>query len=146
VNGGRAPSSGAALAVGTRLPPYSIAAVDPESMKLWAAFLHDPNPIHLDPRAVQAKGLGDKVINQGPANLAYVITMLQRAFPGSTLVSLAARYAGSVFAEDTVQAGGTIVEVAGEASGVRIRCDVWLRANERDPAITGQAVLVLPKE
>jgi hypothetical protein len=36
--------------------------------------------------------------------------------------------------------------MAREASGVRIRCDVWLRANERDPAIAGQAVLVLPKE
>jgi len=138
-------SSAAALAVGAGLPAYSI-VVDSQSMQLWAGFLRDPNPIHLDPRAVQAKGLGDKVINQGPANLAYVITMLQRSFPHSTLVALEVRYAGSVFAGDAVQAGGTIVEVAREASGVRIRCDVWLRANERDPAIAGQAVLVLPKE
>jgi acyl dehydratase len=141
---GAAPLTGAAIAVGTDLPPYSIAAVDPESMKLWAAFLRDPNPIHLDPRAVQAKGLGDKVINQGPANLAYIITMLQRALPGSILVSLEVRYAGSVFGGDAVEAGGKITEVAREASGLRLGCEVWLRANDRDPAITGQAVLGLP--
>jgi acyl dehydratase len=141
---GAAPLTGAAIAVGTDLPPYSIAAVDPESMKLWAAFLRDPNPIHLDPRAVQAKGLGDKVINQGPANLAYIITMLQRTLPGSILVSLEVRYAGSVFGGDAVEAGGKITEVAREASGLRIGCEVWLRANDRDPAITGQAVLGLP--
>lgn len=141
---GAAPLTGAAIAVGTDLPPYSIAAVDPESMKLWAAFLRDPNPIHLDPRAVQAKGLGDKVINQGPANLAYIITMLQRALPGSMLVSLEVRYAGSVFGGDAVEAGGKITEVAREASGLRLGCEVWLRANDRDPAITGQAVLGLP--
>jgi acyl dehydratase len=141
---GAAPLTGAAIAVGTDLPPYSIAAVDPESMKLWAAFLRDPNPIHLDPRAVQAKGLGDKVINQGPANLAYIITMLQRTLPGSILVSLEVRYAGSVFGGDAVEAGGKITEVAREASGLRIGCDVWLRANDRDFAITGQAVLGLP--
>jgi len=141
---GAAPLTGAAIAVGTDLPPYSIAVVDPKSMKLWAAFLRDPNPIHLDPRAVQAKGLGDKVINQGPANLAYIITMLQRALPGSILVSLEVRYAGSVFGGDAVEAGGKITEVAREASGLRIGCEVWLRANDRDPAITGQAVLGLP--
>ena len=141
---GAAPLTGAAIAVGTDLPPYSIAAVDPESMKLWAAFLRDPNPIHLDPRAVQAKGLGDKVINQGPANLAYIITRLQRALPGSILVSLEVRYAASVFGGDAVEAGGKITEVAREASGLRIGCEVWLRANDRDPAITGQAVLGLP--
>ena len=136
--------TGAAIAVGTALPAYSIAAVDPESMKLWAAFLRDPNPIHLDPRAVQAKGLGDKVINQGPANLAYIITMLQRAFPGSTLLSLEVRYAGSVFGGDAVEAGGKIAEVSRGESGLRIGCEVWLRANDRDPAIIGRAVLGSP--
>jgi acyl dehydratase len=146
MNGGGVSSSGATVAVGAELPSYSIAAVDPESMKVWAVFLHDPNPIHLDPRAVQAKGLGDKVINQGIANLAYVITMLQRSFPQSTLVSLEVRYAGSVFAGDAVRAGGRIVELVREANGARIRCEVWLRANERDPAIDGQAVLVSSKE
>ena len=146
MNGDTSPSGRATLAVGAGLLPYFIGAVDPQSMRLWAGFLHDPNPIHLDPCAVRAKGLGDKVINQGPANLAYVITMLQRSFPDSTLISLEVRYAGSVFAGDAVQAGGTIVEVVREAGGVRVRCDVWLRANERDPAIAGQAVLVLLKE
>jgi hypothetical protein len=66
---------------GDTLKPFRIARVSPEGMKAWAKFLHDPNPIHLDPAVVKAKGLGERVINQGPANLAYLINMLQAANP-----------------------------------------------------------------
>jgi acyl dehydratase len=141
---GAVTTGGLSLAVGTELPPYAIAAVDPQSMKLWAGFLRDPNPIHLDPRAVQAMGLGDRVINQGPANLAYVITMLQRALPGSNLDALEVRYIGSVFGGDAVEAGGRIGDVTEVEAGARVTCEVWLRANARDIVITGTAVLSLP--
>jgi 3-hydroxybutyryl-CoA dehydratase len=141
---GNVTTDGVSLVVGAELPPFAIAAVDPQSMKLWAGFLRDPNPIHLDPRAVQAKGLGDRVINQGPANLAYLITMLQRAFPGSNLAALDVRYIGSVFGGDAVEAGGRISEVAEGQTGPRVTCEVWLRANARDIVITGTSVLSLP--
>jgi 3-hydroxybutyryl-CoA dehydratase len=129
------------LAVGTDLPPYAIAAVQPQSMQQWAVFLRDPNPIHLDPVAVQAKGLGHRVINQGPANLGVVITMIQQAFPGSILESLEVRYVGSVFGGDSVEAGGRISEVCAGHFGPHVTCEVWLRANERDIVISGTAVL-----
>jgi 3-hydroxybutyryl-CoA dehydratase len=132
------------IAVGAELPTYTLGAVEPQSMRLWAGFLRDPNPIHLDPQAVRAKGLGDRVINQGPANLAYVITMLQRAFPGSSLDWLEVRYAGSVFGGDAVEAGGRVGNVAAEESSTKVTCEVWLRANARDIVISGTAVLSLP--
>jgi acyl dehydratase len=132
------------IAIGVDLPKYAIAAVEPQSMRLWAGFLRDPNPIHLDPEAVRAKGLGDRVINQGPANLAYIITMLQRAFPLSDLDSLEVRYVGSVFGGDAVEAGGRIGEVVQGPNGPRVTCEVWLQANARDTVISGTAVLSLP--
>jgi acyl dehydratase len=134
-------ANGVAATVGASLPPYTLAAVKPENMKLWADILHDPNPIHLDPRAVAAKGLGDKVINQGPANLAYLITMLQRAFPQAMLESLDVRYAGMVYGGDAVEAGGSIREVAVGDGWSRVTCDIWLRADGRDGVISGVAVL-----
>ena len=134
-------ANGVAAVVGTALPPYTIDAVKPESMRVWADILRDPNPIHLDPQAVRAKGLGDRVINQGPANLAYLITMLQRAFPGAVLESLDVRYAGMVFGGDAVEAGGSIREVAARDAGSRVICDISLRAAGRDGVMTGVAVL-----
>jgi 3-hydroxybutyryl-CoA dehydratase len=131
------------MKAGDSLPPYTLNAVKPESMKLWAGILHDPNPIHLDPQAVRARGLGDKVINQGPANVAYLMTMLQRAFPDAVLESLDVRYAGMVYGGDPVEAGGSIREVTQGADGSRVSCDIWLRAGGREGVLSGVAVLSL---
>ena len=135
-------ANGVAAVVGAPLPLYTLAAVKPESMRLWAQILRDPNPIHLDPQAVRAKGLGDNVINQGPANLAYLITMLQRAFPGAVLESLDVRYAGMVYGGDAVEASGSIREVVMGESGMRTTCEVSLSAAGRPGVISGVACLV----
>lgn len=127
------------IAVGDALPPFRIASVDPDAMKIWAAALHDPNAIHLDRAAVAAKGLGDRVINQGPANLAYVINMIRGAFPGAAIRSLDVRYVDNVFEGDDVTAGGTVSAIEGS----EVTCDVWLRAAERDLVIKGVAVVTI---
>jgi len=135
-------ANGVAAVAGASLPPFTLAAVKPENMRLWAQILRDPNPIHLDPQAVRANGLGDKVINQGPANLAYLITMLQRAFPKAALESLDVRYAGMVYGGDAVEARGSIREVTTHESGVRITCEVSLSAAGRPGVISGVACLL----
>ena len=84
--------------VGTELEPFVVDVVSAEKMKLMAALLHDPNPIHLDAEAVRGLGMGDRVVNQGPANQAYLVNMLlalrrrprrrpprHRALPGQRL-------------------------------------------------------------
>lgn len=102
-----------------------------------AEILRDPNPIHLDPAAVAAVGLGDRVINQGPANLAYVINMLATAFPEHRLESLESRFLANVRADDRVEAGGTIAEISGD----RITCDLWLEIEGSGLAVKTRAVL-----
>jgi acyl dehydratase len=126
---------------GDTLKPFRIASVSPEGMKAWAKFLHDPNPIHLDPGVVKAKGLGDRVINQGPANLAYLINMLQGAVPNSFIESLEVRYVDNVFGGEAVEAGGTVKEISADGSKRHISCDVWLRVEARGAVLTGTAIL-----
>jgi 3-hydroxybutyryl-CoA dehydratase len=128
---------------GNTLKPFRIEAVSTEGMKAWAVFLRDPNPIHLDPAAVAAKGLGNRVINQGPANLAYIISMLQAEYPGALIEALDVRYVDNVFGGEAVEAGGTVTAVA-EADGT-VHCEIWLRTDARGPALTGTAAVRLPK-
>jgi acyl dehydratase len=130
--------------VGDTLKPFRIASVSPDGMKAWAKFLHDPNPIHLDPAVVKAKGLGDRVINQGPANLAYLINMLQGAFPKAQIESLEVRYVDNVFGGEAVEAGGTVKDVSEDGSKRRVSCEVWLRALARGAVLTGTAILAAP--
>lgn len=128
------------LSAGASLAPLRIQPVSADSMRAWAVFLKDPNPIHLDRQAVQACGLGNRLINQGPANLAYIISMLRQALPGARLRQLDVRYVDNVFEGDAVEASGTIAQIDSGAPQ-RVTCDIWLRAEGRGPVITGSAVL-----
>jgi acyl dehydratase len=123
------------LQAGDTLPTFVIESVSAAAMKEWAVFLADPNPIHLDPGVVKAKGLGDRVINQGPANVAYLINMLMQAFPQGTIAAMESRFVDNVYAEDRLTAGGSVTVVE---DGV-VSCDIWLRADSRDAVITGTA-------
>jgi 3-hydroxybutyryl-CoA dehydratase len=127
------------ISVGDALPPFVIESVSPEAMKDWAVFLADPNPIHLDPAVVKAMGLGDKVINQGPANVAYLINMLQAAIPGSVIEKMDNRFVDNAYAQDRLVASGTVTAVEGN----RITCETSLIANGDRTVITGTAILKL---
>lgn len=127
-------------AVGDILPEFVVDPVDAEAMKEWAVFLHDPNPIHLDATVVQAKGLGDRVINQGPANVAYVMNMLAAAFPGATLAAIESRFVDNVYAGERVVASGAITAIADGA----VTCTIALVAGDGRPVITGTASMRLP--
>ena len=95
-------------------------------MKVFAIVLADPNPIHLDPEATRAAGLGDRVINQGPASFGYVLNMLREAVPGARITDLNVRLSANVFGGDKVTAAGRVESVQDEADGHRIACAVWL--------------------
>jgi 3-hydroxybutyryl-CoA dehydratase len=127
------------IAVGEALPPFVIESVSPDAMKDWAVFLADPNPIHLDAEVVKAMGLGDKVINQGPANVAYVANMLMAAIPGARIDTMDNRFVDNAYAGDRLVASGTVTAVDGH----RVTCDTLLMANDTRTVITGTATLIL---
>jgi 3-hydroxybutyryl-CoA dehydratase len=133
-----------ALEPGAELGPWTVESVDPGKMKTFAVVLADPNPIHLDPEAVRAAGLGDRVINQGPASFGYVLNMLLEAAPGASIRDLRVRLMANVYGGDHVTAGGT-VDAVEEADGERrLACSVWLDVEGGKRALQGTATLVSP--
>lgn len=130
-----------ALAAGSQLGPRIIESVDAEKMKALAVLLADPNPIHLDPAAVKALGMGDRVINQGPANLAFIIDMLDHAVPGATLRQLSARFLANVFAADRVIAAGSVDSAERVDGELLLTCSVWLDIDGGGRVIEGTAQL-----
>lgn len=123
--------------VGDALPPFVIESVSPAAMQDWAVFLADPNPIHLDVEVVKAKGLGDRVINQGPANVAYMMNMLMAAFPGGRIETMDSRFLDNVYGGDRIVAAGTITAVDGD----RIACEFTLDVEGRGTVNAGTATI-----
>ena len=108
-----------------------------ERMRKLALLLQDPNPIHLEREAVRRAGLGDRRINQGPANLAYVMTMLLAAFPGHRIQDLKCRFLGLVREGDVVEAGGVVKSVGPG----QITCDAWL-LHDQSKVVSATAIMV----
>jgi 3-hydroxybutyryl-CoA dehydratase len=131
------------VAVGSELKPWTVDHVDPAKMKVFAVVLADPNPIHLDPEAVSAAGLGDRVINQGPASFGYVLNMLREAVPQATIAELNVRLSANVFGGDRVTAGGRVDSIDEHDGERRLTCSVWLDVQGSRRALQGTATLLL---
>ena len=130
--------------VGTELPPFVVDPVPVEAMKTVAALLRDPNPIHFDAGAVAALGMGDRPVNQGPTNMAYVCNMLTAwtGDPGSVR-RLQVRFLGNVFAGDRVIAGGVVTGIREEGGNRLADLDVWLERSPEDRVLAGTATVAI---
>ena len=126
---------------------FAVDAVSADRMKAMALLLRDANPIHLDPAAAAARGLGDRVVNQGAGNLGYVLNALLAAGPEATVERLAVRFTGNVLAQDAVTASAAVeAEEPAEDGGRRLRCAVALDVEGGGRALQGSAELRLPQK
>ena len=125
------------VSVGQALPPFVIESVSPDAMRDWSTCLADPNPIHLDVEVVKAKGLGDRRINQGPINVAYMMNMLMQAFPGCRIEAMDSRFLDNVYEGDKVTASGTVTAVDGN----RVTCEFTLDVAGRGTVNAGTATI-----
>jgi acyl dehydratase len=133
------------VAVGSPIPSWSHGPVSSEKMKIFAAIARDPNPIHWDRAAVAERGLGERLINQGPTNLGYVINMLLAWAGPASIRELTVRFTSNVFDGDSVVAGGVVTAIR-EAQGERLAdCDVWLDRGDGTRAVAGSATVALPR-
>jgi acyl dehydratase len=131
--------------VGSEIPSYVVERVSAEAMKTVAALLHDPNPIHFDAGAVRALGLGERPVNQGPTNMAYVVNMLVAWAGGPGAVrALRVRFLGNVLAGDRVVARGVVTNVREEGGERLAELDVWLERSADDRVLAGTATVELP--
>jgi acyl dehydratase len=124
--------------VGDRIPPFTVAFVDPQRMKTMAAILRDPYPIHWDRQATAALGLGGRTVNQGPLNLGYIANMLMAWAGDDAIRRLTVAFHARVLDGDTVEAHGIIDSVVATESGWTATCSVWL-ARGPDRVVTGTA-------
>jgi acyl dehydratase len=132
------------VAPGTEVPPLTIDEIPTEPMKTVAALLEDSNPIHWDADAVRGLGMGEKVVNQGPNNMAYVVNMLV-AWAGSpeAVRNLRVRFLGNVLGGDAVTARG-VVKAVREENGERLAdVDVWLERSAEDRVLDGTAIVAV---
>src|SRR5258708_23823191 len=98
------------MQAGDQIPGWTMESVSREKMKTMAVLLHDSNLIHLDPAVVAALGLGDRPINQGPTNLAYIMNMLDQWSGGfDQLAGGGVRLLANVFREYRVTASSTVL-------------------------------------
>jgi len=130
-------------AVGQRLPEFKIDSVSPERMKLLAAILRDPNPIHWDGDEVARRGLGHRVINQGPINLGYITNMLMEWAGPSCIRHLEARFTSNVFDGDSVVATGVVTAVREDNGERLVDCDVWLDRGGGGRAVEARATVAI---
>jgi acyl dehydratase len=109
-------------------------------MKIFAAILRDPNPIHWDRNELSRRGFGDRLINQGPANLGYVVEMLAIAFGGyDRILRLTTRFTANVLEGDELVAGGVVTAIDGDVA----LCDIWLDRSTGERAISGTAQMTI---
>jgi acyl dehydratase len=130
--------------VGDVIPSWTLERVTPERMRTVAAILRDPNPIHWDPAASAKLGLGDRVVNQRPINVGYVVNMLTDWAGHGCVRRLRVGFSVPVFGEDSVTAGGVVTAITSD-SGTRVaECEVWLDRQDGSRAIHGFAIVALP--
>lgn len=132
--------------VGTALPVRVVERVDVAEMKTMAALLQDPNPIHWDPDSTRALGMGERTVNQGPINMAYVMNMLI-AWAGdepSRLRAINLRFLANVFNGDRVEAGGRVTGLREVGDEQLADCEVWLDVTGGSRALEGTATVALP--
>jgi acyl dehydratase len=131
--------------VGTELPAWTLGRVNPDKMKVFAAIARDPNPIHWDASEVAKRGLGERVINQGPTNLGYVVNMLLAWAGPTSLRSLTVRFTSNVFGGDRVVAGGVVTALREENGEHLADCDVWLDRDDGTRTVAGTATVAISK-
>lgn len=136
------PTGGGGVRPGDRIPVWELLAVSREKMKTLAPILQDPNPIHFDLDVVRDLGLGDRPINQGPSNLAYIMNMLAAWTGGhQNLRRIKVRFRGNVLGDDHVVARGTVIEVRAEGGRTLADCEVELVCGGDAIALQGEATV-----
>jgi len=130
------------IQVGDRLPQLEIASVDAARMKTMAVLLRDPNPIHFDIDSVIRLGMGDRLVNQGPNNVGYLMNLLI-AWLGdpAAIVQVNVRFRANVLEGDRLLGGGEVRAVDGEGPECTATCDVWLDRADGTRVVSGSAIV-----
>ncbi|MBM3677921.1 MAG: protein dehydratase [Actinobacteria bacterium] len=129
---------------GEEIPPYVMSEITTDRVRALMELMRDTNPVHDDPELIARRGLRGPV-NQGPANLAYMLDMLFAwAGPELEIERFDFRFHEIVVPGDTVTARGTVRSAAENDDLTRAECDVRLEHADGSIAVSGTAVVRIP--
>ena len=114
-----------------------------ENMDLWAEILDDPNPIHLDVNSVKLLGLGEKTINQGHANIAYIINAINYNFPESEIIKLNNKMIDSIVEGDKITVSGHIENIVKKNNKIIITCQLKLNVGKEKVSVVSEADILI---
>jgi acyl dehydratase len=132
------------LSPGDELEPRTLEDLRAEDMKLIAALLQDPYPPHFDrERAEKLDYPG--LLNQGPANLSYLVQPVVRALDSpSDLRSFDVRFHNMVFEGQTVTATATVADTQKADGEGLVEFDLELQTEDGTVAVNGTATASFP--
>ena len=128
--------------IGDTLENWSFSVIQ-ENMNLWAEILDDPNPIHLDVNSVKSIGLGEKTINQGHANIAYIINAIDQNFPDSEIIKLNNKMTDSIVEGDQVNVSGYIENISTKNDPTIITCRLKLNVGQEKVSVISEADILI---
>lgn len=131
--------------VGTELAEYPVGDIDRDRLIAVMKVMGDTNPIHADEDLARRLGLRG-LVNQGPANLAYVVNMIMAGLDvaPSQVKCLDFRFHDNVVPGDRLTARGTVTAVRPTDAGTEIDCSFRLDKADDSPRLTGTAVVLFP--
>jgi len=129
------------IAVGDEIPRWEMVDVRPEPMQTMAALLRDPNPVHWDRSSTGSRGVGGRVVNQGPINVGYLANMLMTWQGASCVRRLRVRFPDRVLDGERIVARGRVTAVEGDL----VTCEVWLEKDDGSRPVIGEAVVTVSR-
>jgi acyl dehydratase len=130
------------VSVGDELPVRAAPEINKQRIIQIMDVMDDNNPVHIDEALVESLGLRG-LVNQGPANLAYITNMLA-AWTGDPdcVRRFRVRFFMTVVPGDNLISGGTVAAVREDGL---VDCDVWLKMLDGTIMLAGTATISLPQ-
>lgn len=125
------------------LAPWRRHVTDADA-RAWADVLQDHNPLHADAAATGASGLGEGLVNPGPAAIGYLMTMLLEAFPGAAIRSLRSKFLAPVLTPTDVVATGVVERREHVADGELVHASLELHSRGTR-VMTARAIVHVPQ-
>lgn len=133
------------LSEGDSLPTRTIENIRREDTKLMAAILQDPYPPHFDSERCDELDFPG-LLNQGPANLSYVLQAVYEALESPADVrSVDVRYQEMVFTEQTVHAEAVVEEKRTDGDDGIVTFSVELTTADDDVVMAGTVDAAVPR-
>jgi hypothetical protein len=92
---------------------------------------------------VKLLGLGEKTINQGHANIAYIINAINYNFPDSEIIRLNNKMTDSIVEGDKITVSGTIENIVKENTKLIITCQLQLNVGQEKVSVVSEADILI---